>query len=76
MLSAVWGAGELELTGDERDRLVDLSRGGSWSLRRAVRARIVLALAEPAAVPARVAADLGVTVATVAKWRERFEASG
>ena len=74
MLSAVWGAGEFELTGDERDRLVDLSRGGS--LRRAVRARIVLALAEPAAVPARVAADLGVTVATVAKWRRRFEASG
>ena len=74
MLSAVSGAGEFELTGDERDRLVDLSRGGS--LRRAVRARIVLALAEPAAVPARVAADLGVTVATVAKWRERFEASG
>ena len=74
MLSAVWGAGEFELTGDERDRLVDLSRGGS--LRRAVRARIVLALAEPAAVPARVAADLGVTVATVAKWRKRFEVSG
>ena len=74
MLSAVSGAGEFELTGDERDRLVDLSRGGS--LRRAVRARIVLALAEPAAVPARVAADLGVTVATVDKWRKRFEASG
>ena len=45
-------------------------------MRRAVRARIVLALAEPAAVPARVAADLGVTVATVDKWRKRFEASG
>ena len=74
MLSAVSGAGEFELTGDERDRLVDLSRAGS--LRRAVRARIVLALAEPAAVPARVAADLGVTVATVDKWRKRFEASG
>jgi transposase len=74
MLSAVSGAGEFELTGDERDRLVDLSRGGS--LRRAVRARIVLALAEPAAVPARVAAELGVTVATVDKWRKRFDASG
>ena len=35
-----------------------------------------MALAEPAAVPARVAADLGVTVATVDKWRKRFEASG
>ena len=74
MLSAVSGVGEFELTGDERDRLVDLSRGGS--LRRAVRAGIVLALAEPAAVAARVAADLGVTVATVDKWRKRFEASG
>jgi transposase len=74
MLSAVSGVGGFELTGDERDRLVDLSRGGSS--RRAVRARIVLALAEPAAVSARVAADLGVTVATVDKWRKRFEASG
>ena len=68
------GAGEFELTDEERDRLVDLSRGGS--LRRAVRARIVLALAEPAAAPARVATDLGVTMATVAKWRKRFEVAG
>ena len=74
MLSAVSGAGKFELTDRERDRLVALSRGESS--RRAVRARIVLALAEPAAVPARVAADLGVTVATVDKWRKRFEAAG
>jgi transposase len=40
-----------------------------------VRARIVLALAEPAAVQARVAADLGVTMETVAKWRKRFAVS-
>ena len=33
-------------------------------------------MAEPAAVPAGVAADLGVTVATVEKWRKRFEAAG
>ena len=63
MLSAVSGTAEFELTGDERDRLVGWSRGGSSRL--AVRARIVLALAEPAAVQARVAADLGVTAATV-----------
>ena len=63
-----------ELTDRERDRLVGLSRGESS--RRAVRARIVLALAEPSAVPARVAADLGVTVATVDKWRKRFEVEG
>jgi transposase len=74
MLSAVSGAGKFELTDRERDRLVALSLGES--LRRAVRARIVLALAEPAAVPARVAADLGVTVATVDKWRKRFEVEG
>src|SRR5258705_5219571 len=74
MLSVVSGAGGFELTGEERDRLVGLSRGESS--RRAVRARIVLALAEPSAVPARVAADLGVTVATVDKWRKRFEAAG
>src|SRR3981189_1365889 len=74
MLSVVSGAGGFELTGEERDRLVALSRGESS--RRAVRARIVLALAEPAAAPARGAADLGVTVATVDKWRKRFEVAG
>ena len=74
MLSAVSGAGVFELTDRERDRLVGLSRGESS--RRAVRARIVLALAKPSAVPARVAADLGVTVATVDKWRKRFEVEG
>src|SRR5512133_1842507 len=74
MISAVLGVGEFELTDRERERLVALSLGAS--ARRAVRARIVLALAEPAAVPARVAADLGVTVATVGKWRKRFEISG
>jgi transposase len=74
MLSAVSGVGKVELSDRERDRLVALSQGASS--RRAVRARIVLALAQPAAVPARVAADLGVTVATVDKWRKRFEVEG
>src|SRR5690349_21336751 len=74
MLSAVSGTGKFELTDRARERLVGLSRGGSS--RRAVRARIVLALAEPSAVPAQVAADLGVSVATVDKWCKRFEASG
>jgi hypothetical protein len=73
-ISAMSGAGGLELTGEERDRLVALSLG--TSSRRAVRARIVLALAEPSAVPARVAADLGVSVATVDKWRKRFDVAG
>ena len=74
MLSAVSDAGEFELTDEERDRLVGLAQGGSG--RRAIRARIVLALAESAAVPGRVAADLGVAVTTVAKWRKRFEVEG
>jgi transposase-like protein len=34
----------------------------------AVRAKIVLACAEPGVVYARVAADLGVTTMTVGKW--------
>ena len=42
MTPAVLGAGELELTGEERDRLCALSLGAS--------------------APARVAAELGVTV--------------
>jgi len=37
-----------------------------------VRAAIVLACAEPGVVYERVAADLGVTTMTVAKWRKRF----
>jgi transposase len=74
MLCVVSTVGGIELTGEERDRLVALSRGGSS--RRAVRARIVLALAEATAVPSRVAADLGVAVATVTKWRKRFEVDG
>jgi transposase-like protein len=50
----------------------------SWSAgpspRLAVRARIVLACAEPGVVYQRVAADLGVPEMTTAKWRERFTA--
>ena len=37
-----------------------------------MRARIVLACAEPGVVYERVAADLGVTTLTVSKWRKRF----
>ena len=37
-----------------------------------MRAAIVLACAEPGVVYERVAADLGVTTMTVAKWRKRF----
>jgi transposase len=61
---------EFALTDDERARLAAWSRGGSARL--AVRAKIVLACAEPGVVYERVAADLGVTTMTVGWWRKRF----
>jgi transposase-like protein len=42
----------------------------------AVRAKIVLACAEPGVVYERVAAELGVTTMTVGAWRERFARVG
>jgi transposase len=62
---------EFVLTGDERERLLRWSHGGG-SARQAVRAKIVLACADPGVVYERVAADLGVTTMTVGKWRKRF----
>ncbi|HCT78888.1 MAG TPA: IS630 family transposase [Micromonosporaceae bacterium] len=41
-----------------------------------MRARIVLACAEPGVVYERVAAELGVTTMTVGKWRQRFGEAG
>ena len=64
---------EFVLTDDERDQLVVWSRMSSSRL--AVRARIVLACAEPGVVYERLAADLGVTAMTVGKWRRRFAES-
>jgi len=64
--------GEFVLTEDERGQLLRWSHGGG-SARLAVRARIVLACAEPGVVVyEHVAADLGVTTMTVGKWRKRF----
>ena len=73
MLAAVSSVAGFVLTDDERDELVRWSVGVSSRL--AVRARIVLACAEPSVVYAQVAADLGVTMMTVSKWRTRFEES-
>jgi transposase len=73
MVTAV-SAAEFVLTDDERDRLVAWARGGSSRL--AVRARIVLACAEPGVVYERLAAELGVTTMTVGKWRKRFALAG
>jgi transposase len=62
---------EFVLTEDEHDQLLRWSHSGG-SARLAVRAKIVLACAEPGVVYQQVAADLGVTTMTVGKWRKRF----
>ena len=66
-------AAEICLADEDREVLALWSRGSS---RRAVRARIVLACAEPGAANAQVAADLGVSRPTVAQWRARFAEAG
>ena len=63
-------APEFELSDSERDQLVGWSRESS---RQGVRARIVLACAEPGVVYAQLARDLGVSVMTVANVRARFK---
>src|SRR3954454_20315601 len=63
----------VELTDVERARLVGVSVECS---RVAVRARIVLACAEPGASNAQVARDLGMSVATVRRWRAAFARGG
>ena len=65
---------EFGLTDEERAQLVAWARSGG-SARLAVRAKIVLACADPGVVYERVAADLGVTTMTVALWRKRFAAA-
>ncbi len=62
---------EFVLTPAERRQLAHWSQGGG-SARLAVRAKIVLACAEPGVVYERVAAELGVTTMTVGVWRKRF----
>jgi transposase len=68
-LSAV----EINLTDADRARLIGVSAEPS---RVAVRARIVLACAEPGASNAQVARDLGMSVSTVRRWRAAFARGG
>ena len=63
----------IRLGDDEREELARWSGGSS---RLAVRARIVLACAEPGSVNEQVAAELGVSALTVGKWRRQFAAAG
>src|ERR687892_513053 len=73
MLNTVSPAAEFVLTDAERDQLVRWSRGES--ARMSVRAKIILACAEPDVVYARLAEQLGVTTMTVINVRKRFAAS-
>src|SRR4051794_41961841 len=61
---------EFGLTDAERGQLLRWSHGESARL--AVRAKIVLACAEPGVVYERLATELGVTTMTVGAWRKRF----
>ena len=58
------------LTDAERAQLLGWAHGES--ARSAVRAKIVLACAEPGVVYERLASELGVTTMTVGAWRKRF----
>src|SRR3954452_22941543 len=61
---------EFVLTDAERAQLLGWSHGESARL--AMRAKIVLACAEPGVVYERLASELGVTTMTVGAWRKRF----
>ena len=71
MSRAVRAEAEFVLTAAERSQLLQWSQSGE-SPRLAVRAKIVLACAEPGVVYERVAAELGVTTMRVGLWRKRF----
>ncbi len=62
---------ELTLTAEERDALGRLARRGKSAQQTALRARIVVACAEPLDNKS-VAVKLSVTAHTVGKWRARF----
>ena len=63
---------DITLTDGERDMLTAWSRRPTTAHRLALRARIVLAAADGKRDDTAIAADLGVTLPTVGKWRRRF----
>ena len=62
---------ELELTSDEKSELERLSRRSKTAQALALRSRIILACAD-GICNSEVAKQLGITSATVGKWRKRF----
>ena len=66
---------EITLTDGDRSTLERWSRGRSTEARLVERARIVL-LAADGRENKGIAAELGITRATVARWRDRFAAAG
>ena len=66
----------ITLSDADRAVLVGWTRRQKTAQAPALRARIVLAAAEPATTNTAVAERLGVTMMTVTKWRNRFAARG
>jgi transposase len=66
----------LTVTSEQRAALERGARAATSTQAYALRCRIVLACADPGAFNYQVAADLGVSVPTVTKWRGRFTGKG
>jgi len=66
----------LTVTSEQRAALERGARAATSTQAYALRCKIVLACAEPEAFNYQVAADLGVSVPTVTKWRGRFAEKG
>ncbi|MEU8008099.1 IS630 family transposase [Catellatospora sp. NPDC049111] len=62
----------LTITDAERTELLRGARAATSTQAYALRCRIVLACADPDSVNTRIAAELGVSLPTIAKWRSRF----
>lgn len=66
----------IQLTDADRVVLLDWIRRRKTAQALALRARIVLACAEPAATNTAIAAELRLSLMTVPKWRRRFAQHG
>ena len=66
---------QITLSDEDRTTLERWSRGRSTQARLVTRARVVLAAAE-GRENKDIAAELGITRGTVARWRDRFAAAG